>query len=150
MSAHTSSLSQAQVEWLSVLPYNTVGDWAVRLQGGTVPGCVIQKCTAPWEASDWRGKRARGHIAAVDQWGTAEAGSGTLTYHQSRTAAPGNPGEKAQIGTFSLLDSHFLSQLCVKLQSHYSTPEQKVPHIQPPKKGCYVTFMVWKNNEYRK
>lgn len=58
----------------SGLPYNTVEGWAGRLLGGTVPGCVIQKSTAPWEASDWRGRRVRAHIAAVDQGGTAEAG----------------------------------------------------------------------------
>lgn len=79
------------------LLYNTVEGWAGLLQEGTALGCVIQMCTVPWGASGWRGKRARGHISAVDRGGTAEAGSGTPTSRQSRTAAPGNPGGKKHI-----------------------------------------------------
>lgn len=68
-------------------------DWAERLQEGTVLNCEIQRGTGPWEASDWLGKKVKGRIAVVGQWGTAKAGSDTLTCQRNHTAALGNPGK---------------------------------------------------------
>lgn len=65
---------KSHAQWTTKIPYNTVEDWAERLQGGTALNCEIQRGTGPWEASDWMGKKVKGRIAAVDQWGTAKAG----------------------------------------------------------------------------
>lgn len=84
---------KSHAQWTTQIPYNTAEDWAERLQGGTVLHCEIQQGTGPWEASDWMGKKVKGRIAAVDQWGTAKAGWDTPTCHRNRTAALGNPGK---------------------------------------------------------
>lgn len=148
----TNIFRDVQIKEELMEPCNTVEDWAGRLRAGTVLGCVIRNCTVPWGASDWRGKRARGRIAAVDRRGTAEAGSDTPTSLQSRTAALENPGNKNKT------EEEDLPKSLLRNKNHDGHHNSDSPRLSVDKyvAGCFSSstkipkpnpIILWKFND---